>query len=94
MMGGEGLTRASEVAILNANYMASRLEKHYDVLYRGEHGFVAHEFIIDLRAFKKAGISEVCSATPCDSCCALYLVQCHVTPFRVAPERVYEAHDH
>jgi glycine dehydrogenase len=58
LMGAEGLERATQLAILNANYMAKRLEGHYDVLYRGEHGRVAHEFILDLRPFEKsAGIS-------------------------------------
>ncbi len=57
MMGAAGLKRATEVAILNANYMAKRLEDHYPVLYRGEGGRSAHEFIIDLRQFEKsAGI--------------------------------------
>jgi glycine dehydrogenase len=57
MMGAEGLTRATQVAILNANYMAERLRPHYDVLYTGENGRVAHEFILDLRPFKaSAGI--------------------------------------
>ncbi|HEX7183383.1 MAG TPA: aminomethyl-transferring glycine dehydrogenase [Thermoanaerobaculia bacterium] len=57
LMGAEGLTRATEVAILNANYMAARLREHYPVLYRGSHGRVAHEFILDLRPFKaSAGI--------------------------------------
>ena len=57
MMGAAGLTRATEVAILNANYMAARLVEHYPVLYRGAHGRVAHEFILDLRPFKaSAGI--------------------------------------
>ncbi len=60
MLGREGLRESSEVAILNANYMASRLEGFYDVLYRGKTGRVAHEFIIDLRPIKKeTGISEV-----------------------------------
>jgi glycine dehydrogenase len=54
LMGAPGLTRATEMAILNANYMAKRLEGHYDVLYRGEHGTVAHEFIIDCRSFEKS----------------------------------------
>jgi glycine dehydrogenase len=49
MMGGEGLKKASEVAILNANYIAKRLSKHYPILYKGKNGFVAHECIIDLR---------------------------------------------
>jgi glycine dehydrogenase len=57
MMGGEGLTRASLLAILNANYMAKRLEDAYDVLYRAPTGFVAHEFILDVRPFQKAGVS-------------------------------------
>ncbi len=59
MLGPEGVRRASEVAILNANYMAKRLEPHFDVLYRGDNGTVAHEFIIDLRPLKKeTGITE------------------------------------
>ena len=59
MMGGEGLTMASKVAILNANYMARRLEPHYPVLYEGAHGTVAHECIIDPRAFKTSAGVEV-----------------------------------
>jgi glycine dehydrogenase len=54
MMGARGLTRATEVAILSANYMAKRLEDHYDVLYRGASGRCAHEFIIDLRPFEQS----------------------------------------
>ena len=54
MMGAAGLRQASQVAILNANYMAKRLEEHYDVLYKGHEGRVAHEFILDLRPFKKS----------------------------------------
>jgi glycine dehydrogenase len=58
LMGAEGLRRASMVAVLNANYMAKRLAPHYPVLYTGRNGLVAHEFIIDLREFKKsAGIN-------------------------------------
>jgi glycine dehydrogenase len=57
LMGGDGLTKATKVAILNANYMAKRLEKHYPVLYTGKNGTIAHEFIIDVRPFKDtAGI--------------------------------------
>ena len=52
MMGAEGLKQATQVAILNANYVAHRLDPHYPVLYKGEHGFVAHECIIDLRGLK------------------------------------------
>jgi glycine dehydrogenase len=59
MLGPKGVRRASEIAILNANYMAKRLETHYPVLYRGDHGLVAHEFIIDLRPLRKdSGITE------------------------------------
>src|SRR6185369_2095615 len=54
MMGGEGLTRATQVAILNANYIAKRLEGHYPLLFRGKHGRVAHECILDTRVFKDA----------------------------------------
>ncbi|KAJ9688164.1 hypothetical protein PVL29_014074 [Vitis rotundifolia] len=57
MMGSKGLTEASKIAILKANYMAKRLEDHYPILFRGINGTVAHEFIIDLRGFKNtAGI--------------------------------------
>jgi len=59
MMGGEGLTKATEVAILNANYIAKRLEGHYSILYKGKNGLVAHECIIDLRQFKKTAEIEV-----------------------------------
>lgn len=58
MMGAAGLRRATEVAILNANYIAKRLSGHYDILYTGQHGLVAHECIVDLRPFKKsAGVT-------------------------------------
>ncbi|MGE0143149.1 MAG: aminomethyl-transferring glycine dehydrogenase, partial [Planctomycetota bacterium] len=53
MMGPDGLRRATEIAILNANYIAKRLEGHFDVLYRGEEGLVAHECILDCRGFEK-----------------------------------------
>jgi glycine dehydrogenase len=57
MMGEEGLRRATEVAILGANYIAKRLGSHYPVLYTGQNGRVAHELILDCRGFKKsAGI--------------------------------------
>ncbi len=52
MMGSEGLEAATELAILNANYVAARLRSDYPVLYRGARGRVAHEFIVDLRPFK------------------------------------------
>jgi glycine dehydrogenase len=53
LMGGEGLTRATEVAILGANYIATRLAPHYPVLHTGTHGRVAHECILDLRPIKE-----------------------------------------
>jgi glycine dehydrogenase len=59
LMGADGLKRASEVAILNANYMAKRLEGHYEVLYAGRGGRVAHEFIVDARPFKRSADVEV-----------------------------------
>jgi len=59
MMGAGGLTRATEVAILNANYIASRLVDHFPVLYRGARGRVAHECILDLRAVKRSAGVEV-----------------------------------
>ena len=52
MMGGDGLTRATEIAILNANYIAARLDAHFPVLYRNHNGRVAHECIVDPRALK------------------------------------------
>jgi glycine dehydrogenase len=58
MMGEVGLKKATQVAILNANYMAKSLEKYYPILYRGSNGQCAHEFIIDLRPFKKFGVTE------------------------------------
>lgn len=54
MMGAEGLTQATKVAVLNANYVAGRLEPEYPVLYKGENGRVAHECIIDLRPLRDA----------------------------------------
>ena len=58
LMGAEGLTHATRVAILSANYMAKRLEGHYDVVFTGKQGTVAHEFIIDCRGFEKsAGVT-------------------------------------
>jgi glycine dehydrogenase len=54
MMGGPGLTRATKVAILNANYIAHRLKPHFPVLYTGKNGMVAHECIIDLRPVKES----------------------------------------
>ncbi len=54
MMGGEGLTRATEIAILNANYIAARLDAHFPVLYRNAKGRVAHECIVDPRGFKQS----------------------------------------
>ena len=58
MLGGGGVTDATRFAILNANYIKSRLEKHYDVLYTRQNGRVAHEMIFDLRAFKAKGVEE------------------------------------
>ncbi len=59
MMGGDGLKKATQVAILNANYMAKKLESHFPVLYKGISNYNAHEFIIDLRDLRKeSGISD------------------------------------
>ena len=55
MMGSAGLTKATQMAILNANYLKTRLQKHYTVLFEGNNGRAAHEFIIDLREFKQRG---------------------------------------
>jgi glycine dehydrogenase len=56
MLGANGLTQATKIAILNANYLKAKLEKHYKVLYTGEKGFAAHEMILDFREFKEKGI--------------------------------------
>ncbi len=59
LMGGDGLTHATKVAILNANYIAKRLDAHFPVLYKGAHGTVAHECIVDTRVVKGASGVEV-----------------------------------
>ena len=59
LLGPEGLKRSTEVAILNANYLRARLEGHYDVLFKGNAGNVAHEMIIDCRPFKQSAGIEV-----------------------------------
>ena len=56
MMGLAGLTEATKIAILNANYIAKRLDPYFPVLFKGKHGLVAHECILDLRQWKDAGI--------------------------------------
>ena len=56
MMGEESLRKATSVAILNTNYIAHRLAEHYDILYKGKNGLVAHECILDVRPFKEFGI--------------------------------------
>ncbi|MBK9147766.1 MAG: aminomethyl-transferring glycine dehydrogenase [Flavobacteriales bacterium] len=59
MLGGEGLTDATRYAILNANYLRAKLEKHYPILYVGSQGMVAHEMILDCRDFKRAAGVDV-----------------------------------
>ncbi len=59
MLGAEGLRNSTEAAILNANYIAAKLKGHYDVLYTGKNGTVAHEMILDCRDFKKTADVEV-----------------------------------
>jgi glycine dehydrogenase len=59
LMGGEGLTDATQYAILNANYIARRIDKFFPVLYQGHGGLVAHECILDLRAFKSVTVEDV-----------------------------------
>ena len=56
MLGPKGLKSCTEAAILNANYIKNRIEKHYEILYKGEKGRSAHELIIDCRPFKHKGI--------------------------------------
>jgi len=59
MLAGEGLTKSTQVAILSANYMAKRLESYFPVLFRGNDGLVAHEFILDMRHLKNSAGIEV-----------------------------------
>jgi len=59
MLGADGLTKSTQIAIINANYIKSRLEKQYSILYKGKWGNVAHEMIVDFREFKKYGIEIV-----------------------------------
>jgi glycine dehydrogenase len=59
LMGGKGLAHATKIAILNANYIKSRLEKHFPILYQGKNGRVAHEMIADMRGFKQSAGIEV-----------------------------------
>jgi len=60
MIGAEGLQKATKVALLNANYMRSRLAPHYKILYTNQNGMCAHEFILDAREFKEsAGIEAI-----------------------------------
>jgi glycine dehydrogenase len=59
MMGADGLTEATKIAILNANYMAKKLASYYPVLYQGKNGLVAHECILDLRSLKKTAQIEI-----------------------------------
>ena len=56
MMGPDGLTNATKTAIVNANYIAKRLEPHFPILFKGRHGLVAHECILDLREWKRVGV--------------------------------------
>lgn len=58
LLGATGLKTATECAILNANYMAKKLNDYYPVLYKGKNGYVGHEAILDCRQFKDAGINE------------------------------------
>jgi glycine dehydrogenase len=59
LMGGKGLTEATRIAILNANYVAKRLEPYFPVLYKGKKGMVAHECILDLRQYKSVTVEDV-----------------------------------
>ena len=59
LMGGEGLTEATKIAILNANYIAKRLEGHFELLYAGAHGLIGHECILEARPFKQSAAVDV-----------------------------------
>ena len=59
LLGAKGLKESSQLAVVNANYMKARLQDDYNVLFKGENGHCAHEFIIDIRPFKEFGIEAV-----------------------------------
>lgn len=59
MMGDEGLKKATQVALLNANYLLKKLAPHYEILYTNENDMCAHEFIVDLRPFQKIGVEAI-----------------------------------
>lgn len=59
LMGGNGLKEATEMALVNANYMKARLESHYKVMYTNDKGLIAHEFILDTRVFDKSANVQV-----------------------------------
>src|SRR5438067_11309412 len=69
MMGGEGLTEATKIAILNANYIAKRLDGYFPVLFKGKRGLVAHECIVDLRQGKSGGVAVEDVAKRLMECC-------------------------
>ena len=58
-LGDKGLKKATQIAILNANYILKRLETHYEILYTNKNGMCAHEFIVDLRPFSVNGIEAI-----------------------------------
>ncbi|KAJ3223847.1 glycine decarboxylase subunit P [Clydaea vesicula] len=59
ILGDDGLRKATQVALLNANYLMKKLEPHYEILYKNENGYCAHEFIIDIRPFQSGGIEVI-----------------------------------
>jgi len=59
MLGAEGLKKSTEAAILNANYLKTKLSEHYPILYTGENGFVGHEMIVDFRDYKSKGVEVI-----------------------------------
>ena len=59
MLGAEGLRKSTEAAILNANYLKTKLSEHYPILYTGENGFVGHEMIVDFRDYKSKGVEVI-----------------------------------
>jgi glycine dehydrogenase len=66
MLGAKGLRESTEIAILNANYIAAALKDHYGILYSGANGTVAHEMILDCREFKKTANVEVADSETID----------------------------
>ena len=98
MLGGQGLTDSSKIALLNANYMAHRLSGHYSLRYKNDNGRVAHELLIDLAEFDKAAGLKVTDFAKRLQVPSFYAVCIHISPLkfrtglRLPPTNMFLAH--